>query len=228
MGGKEAGVADTAAAAAGGSSAPAARALAAPTIPADMDRVARRVVARWRALLAERKGVLLLGLLERYPDLVAVEVLQRLDPTDRTIHAQVVKASRAAVLASGLPRFANQRYPTTAVTAYQSDKISHIDMGDVIMVDDHIDVKYAISTTHIPYRLPSRYLMHVPSIELPYRSPISISDHVLSFSDGHAVPRVHRGGRDPHAGLRGARRHGGAVQVDNIKTRVESASGFSA
>ena len=48
---------------------------------ADVD-VARRVVGRWRAFVAERKGVLLLRLLV-LPDLFEHEVLKRLDPTAR-------------------------------------------------------------------------------------------------------------------------------------------------
>jgi hypothetical protein len=65
--------------------------------------VARRVVARWRALVAERKGVMLLRLLA-LPDLFQQEVLKRLDPVDRTMVAQVGRPWLAAVLASGLPR----------------------------------------------------------------------------------------------------------------------------
>jgi len=45
--------------------------------------IARRVVARWRALVAERKGVLLLRLLA-LPDLFEQEELKRLDPTSLT------------------------------------------------------------------------------------------------------------------------------------------------
>jgi len=83
-GGEEADEVGTAAAAA-------ARPLAATT-PADTN-VARRVVARWRALVAERKGVLLLRLLA-LPDLIEQEVLKRLDPVDRWHHA---RAGGAAV-----------------------------------------------------------------------------------------------------------------------------------
>jgi hypothetical protein len=70
---------------------------------ADVD-VARRVVARWRALVAERKASPLLDLHQRHPDLFAEEVLQRLDPTALTMLAQVGRPWLAAVLASGLPR----------------------------------------------------------------------------------------------------------------------------
>ena len=73
-------------------SAVAARPLAAPAPSSDVD-VARRVVARWRALVAERKGVLLLRLLA-LPDLIEQEVLKRLDPVDRWHHA---RAGGAAV-----------------------------------------------------------------------------------------------------------------------------------
>ena len=66
--------------------------------------VAQRVVARWRALVAAQKGVVLLRLLEELPDLFVVEVIKRLDPTDRTMLAQVGRPWLAAVLASGLPR----------------------------------------------------------------------------------------------------------------------------
>ena len=66
--------------------------------------VARRVVARWRAFVAERKGVLLRRLLEELPYLFFEEVLRRLDSTDRTMLAQVGRPWLAAVLASGIPR----------------------------------------------------------------------------------------------------------------------------
>ena len=72
--------------------------------PADMC-VARRVVARWRAFVAERKGVLLLRVLQELPDLFFEEVLRRLGPTDRTMLAQVGWVWSAAVLASGFPRW---------------------------------------------------------------------------------------------------------------------------
>jgi hypothetical protein len=80
----------------------AARPLAA--IPPRDEDVVRRVVARWRAFVAERKGLLLLRLLEELPNLFFVEVLKRLDPTSRTMLAQVGRPWLAAVLASGLPR----------------------------------------------------------------------------------------------------------------------------
>jgi len=54
------------------------------------------------------------------------------------------------------------------------------------MVINHIDIPYPISIPHIPYRL-LRYLFDVLSpisishIDLPYRSPILISDRVLSL-----------------------------------------------
>jgi len=83
-------------------SAVAARPLAAPAPSSDVD-VARRVVARWRALVAERKGVLLLRLLA-LPDLFGQEVLKRLLSVDRTMVAQVGRPWLAAVLASGFPR----------------------------------------------------------------------------------------------------------------------------
>jgi len=95
---REAGEADAAAAAA------AARLLAAAP-PADV-HVARRVVARWRAFVAERneRRCPLLDLCQALPDLFDKEVLERLDPTDRTMLAQVGRPRLAAVLASGLPR----------------------------------------------------------------------------------------------------------------------------
>ena len=64
---------------------------------------ARRVISRWRALVSERKGMLLLRLFE-LPHLFEQEVLKRLDPTDRTMLAQVGRPWLATVLASGLPR----------------------------------------------------------------------------------------------------------------------------
>ena len=76
--------------------------LAAPP-PADVD-VARRVVTRWRAFVVERKGVLLIRLLQELPDLFVMELLTRLDNVDRTMLAQVGRPWLAAVLASGLPR----------------------------------------------------------------------------------------------------------------------------
>ena len=91
----EAGEADAAAAAAG-----AARPLAAKPL-ANVD-VARRVVPLWRSFVAERKGVMLLRLLE-LPDLFE-EVLKRLDPRDRTMIAQVGRPWLGAVLDSDLPR----------------------------------------------------------------------------------------------------------------------------
>jgi hypothetical protein len=75
--------------------------------PADAD-VARRVVARWRAFVAERKGVLLLRFLA-LPDLFQQEVLKRLDSVDRTMVAQVGRPWLASVLASGLPRLPKLR-----------------------------------------------------------------------------------------------------------------------
>ena len=70
--------------------------------------VARRVVARWRAFVAERKGVLLVGLLG-LPDLFEREVLKQLDHVGRTMVAQVGRPWLAAVLASGLPRLPKGR-----------------------------------------------------------------------------------------------------------------------
>jgi hypothetical protein len=46
----------------------------------------------------------LLGPLEEWPDILAVEVLPRLGPTDLALFARVGRVSRAAVVASGLPR----------------------------------------------------------------------------------------------------------------------------
>jgi len=47
----------------------------------------------------------LLGpLLDKWPDVLAVEVLTRLDPTDLSMLGRVDEASRAAVVSSGLPR----------------------------------------------------------------------------------------------------------------------------
>jgi hypothetical protein len=64
----------------------------------------RRVVARWRAFVEGRQAACpLLDVLEKLPDLFK-EVLERLDPTDRTMLAQAGNTCRAAVLASGLPR----------------------------------------------------------------------------------------------------------------------------
>jgi len=70
-----------------------------------MDLVARCVVARWRALVAERKGGLLLRLLQELPeDLFTEEVLKRLDSFDRTMLAQVGRPWLAAARASGFSR----------------------------------------------------------------------------------------------------------------------------
>ena len=77
-----------------GVAATAARPLTATAL-ADVDD-ARSVVAR--------KVCTLLDLLQRFPDLFKKEVLERLDPTDRTMLAQVGWPWLAAVLASGLPR----------------------------------------------------------------------------------------------------------------------------
>ena len=99
-GGEEAEEADAAAAAA--AAAVAARPLA--ELPsADVD-VARRVVSRWRAYVTGRTACPLLDLLQRHPDFFSEEVLKRLDPTARTMLAQVGRPWLAAVLASGLPR----------------------------------------------------------------------------------------------------------------------------
>ena len=86
----------------GGSWSAGASRLVAPP-PADV-AIARRVIARWRALVLERKGCPLLDLLQRQPDFFAKEVLERLDRVDRTMLAQVGRPWLAAVLASGLPR----------------------------------------------------------------------------------------------------------------------------
>ena len=86
---------------------------------------------------------------------------------------------------------------------HQSDKISHIDMGDdridtvisniislishidiqddhIDMVDNYIDTLYPKSISHIPYRNPYRYLNDV-------RSPISISHIDLPIISCHSV-----------------------------------------
>jgi hypothetical protein len=67
--------------------------------------VARRVVARWRAFVAERTACPLLYLCQVLPDLFEQEVLKRLDPTSLTMLAQVWRPWLTAVLASGLPEF---------------------------------------------------------------------------------------------------------------------------
>jgi hypothetical protein len=79
----------------------AAAALAPTTRPADVD-ISRRVVARWRAFVAQRTACPLLDLIQT--DFFQKEVLERLDPMDRTMLAQVGRPWLAAVLASGLPR----------------------------------------------------------------------------------------------------------------------------
>jgi hypothetical protein len=93
-GGEEAGETDAAAAAA-------ARPLAAITHVGE--GVARCVVARWRALVAVRKGVTLLRLLA-LPDLFEQEVLKWLDPTSLIMLAQAGRPWLAAVLTSGFSR----------------------------------------------------------------------------------------------------------------------------
>ena len=67
--------------------------------PADVD-VARRVVARWRAFVVKRTACPLLDLLQALPDLFEQEVLKRLDPTARTMLAQVGRPWRVVVLAA--------------------------------------------------------------------------------------------------------------------------------
>jgi hypothetical protein len=62
---------------------------------------ARRVVARWRAFVAQRKACPLLDLLQAMPDFFKKEVLERLDPTDRTMVAQVGWPWLAAVVRAG-------------------------------------------------------------------------------------------------------------------------------
>ena len=79
----------------------AARPLAAPR-PSGVDIT--RVVARRRAFVDQHMACPLLDLLQKFPDLFVKEVLERLDPTDRTMIAQVGRPWLAAVLASGLPR----------------------------------------------------------------------------------------------------------------------------
>jgi hypothetical protein len=86
-----------------GTSSAAAAAAALTATPADAI-VARRVVARWRAFVAQRKACPLFDMLETFPDLFLKEVLERLDPMACTMLAQVGKPWLAAVLASGLPR----------------------------------------------------------------------------------------------------------------------------
>jgi hypothetical protein len=51
----------------------------------------------------------LLDLLQKFPDFFLKEVLERLDPTDLTMLAQVGQPWLAAVLASGLPRLPRRR-----------------------------------------------------------------------------------------------------------------------
>jgi hypothetical protein len=63
-----------------------------------------RVVARWRALVAQRRACPVLDLLQAFPDFFLKEVLERLDSTSLTMLAQVGRPLLAAVLASGLPR----------------------------------------------------------------------------------------------------------------------------
>ena len=53
----------------------------------------------------------LLDMLQRFPDLFKKEVLERLDPTDRTMLEQVGRPWLAAVLASGLPRLPKGYWP---------------------------------------------------------------------------------------------------------------------
>ena len=79
---------------------------------------ARRVVARWRAFVAQRKACPLLDLLQAMPDFFKKEVLERLDPTDRTMVAQVGRPWLAAVLASGFPRL-----PTEVVVRLRLEEI---------------------------------------------------------------------------------------------------------
>ena len=109
----------------GGEEAPEADAAAAATTrphaatpPADV-AVARHVVLRWRAFVAARKACPLLDLIKRHPDLFEKEVLERLDPTDRSFLGQVDSSCRAAVVASDLPCAGprvgmRQRTPRTA------------------------------------------------------------------------------------------------------------------
>ena len=83
-------------------------------------KVARRVFARWRAFVAARKGAVLLRLLEEWRDVLMTEVLARLDPTDRTMLAQVGRPWLAAVLASGLPRLPKLQRQGGAGLHYQN------------------------------------------------------------------------------------------------------------
>jgi len=94
-GGEAAEEADAAAAATAGP-------LAAPP-PTDVTVAARPLVRHERPPPRDDAPPLL-DLLQRFPDFFKKEVLERLDPTDRTMLAQVGRPWLAAVLASGLPR----------------------------------------------------------------------------------------------------------------------------
>jgi len=59
---------------------------------------------RATGLITSFPSPLLERLLEELPEVLAAEVLPRLDPTDLAMFARVGKSSRAAVVASGLPR----------------------------------------------------------------------------------------------------------------------------
>jgi hypothetical protein len=59
---------------------------------------------RAKGLITYPSPLLGAGLLEKLPEVLAAEVLPRLPPADLSMFARVGPASRAAVVASGLPR----------------------------------------------------------------------------------------------------------------------------
>jgi len=83
-----------------------------PAVHADVALAAMGLATRPDAAVVDwlrERGLItypapLLDLLQTHPDLFAAEVLQRLDPTARTMLAQEGRPWLAAVLASGLPR----------------------------------------------------------------------------------------------------------------------------
>jgi len=89
--------------------APAAAARPLAAKPSTSLDVARRVVARWRAFVAERNTCPLLDVCQAVPDLFEQEVLKRLNPFACTMLAQVGRPWLAAILASGLPRLPKGR-----------------------------------------------------------------------------------------------------------------------
>jgi len=111
---------------------------------------------------------------------VASNTYQALDPGDdeapAASHGKVFRAGLLSALHIFILRrgaAADGALPQLPGRA-QSDKISHIDA-----VISHIMSPYL-------YRISYRYLIDVrsPHIDLPYRSPISISDHILSLRQG--------------------------------------------